>query len=281
MVPVAIGGNHELFFGRTIVVRVLPPVSALELAGVAAPPEPGTQDERDAVRRVLGGIAASRGIAGGGRARRRGTAAGDAKRMTWLTTLLPLTGQPCEPHPDGGCGGPPVIGVEAGPGAIGAGAGQPGPPGPIERRSLGLHLDPDPADPAGERVVQRTHQRGHDPADPAVEHDREHEQHEHPHDAAGHDARASGILARHEGHERERHREQEPDHEHDDRVQRGDDVGGAHGVEPRDGDPVHPRSPRCMALAPVEGRVHHVLRGACLGRSRRSTASHSTPPFTA
>ena len=55
VVAVAIGGNDELFFGRTIVVRVLPPVSALELAGVTAPPEPGSQDERDAVRRLLTG----------------------------------------------------------------------------------------------------------------------------------------------------------------------------------------------------------------------------------
>ena len=86
VVPVAIGGNHELFFGRTIVVRVLPPVSALELAGVAAPPEPGTQDERDAVQRVLGGIAAAVATAVADAHDDAEPPPGTRKRMTWLTT---------------------------------------------------------------------------------------------------------------------------------------------------------------------------------------------------
>jgi 1-acyl-sn-glycerol-3-phosphate acyltransferase len=49
IVAVAIGGNDELFLGRTIVVRVLPPVSARDLCWCGAPPAPGTQDEREAV----------------------------------------------------------------------------------------------------------------------------------------------------------------------------------------------------------------------------------------
>ena len=88
VVPVVLGGNHELFFGRTIVVRVLPAVSALELAGVDRPPEPGTQDERDAVRRVLAGIAtvvASPVVDAHDAAE---PPPGTRKRLTWLTTLF-------------------------------------------------------------------------------------------------------------------------------------------------------------------------------------------------
>ena len=88
VVPVAIGGNHELFFGRTIIVRVLPPVSALELARVVAPPEPGSGEEREAVHRVLDALAAvvaSPVVEAHDAAEPR---PGTRKRMTWLTTLF-------------------------------------------------------------------------------------------------------------------------------------------------------------------------------------------------
>jgi 1-acyl-sn-glycerol-3-phosphate acyltransferase len=88
LVPVVIGGNHELFFGRTIVVRVLPPMSAMELAGVAVPPEPGTQDERDAVRRVLDGIAAAVASPVADAHDAAEPPPGTRKRLTWLTTLF-------------------------------------------------------------------------------------------------------------------------------------------------------------------------------------------------
>jgi 1-acyl-sn-glycerol-3-phosphate acyltransferase len=88
VVPVAIGGNDELFLGRTIVVRVLPPVSALELAGLTAPPEPGTQDERDAVRRVLLGLEAAVAVPVAAVHDAAQPPPGTRKRMTWLTTLF-------------------------------------------------------------------------------------------------------------------------------------------------------------------------------------------------
>jgi 1-acyl-sn-glycerol-3-phosphate acyltransferase len=50
IVPLVLGGAHELYLGRTIILHVLEPVTARQLAGLApdAPlPEPGTPDERD------------------------------------------------------------------------------------------------------------------------------------------------------------------------------------------------------------------------------------------
>ena len=87
VVPIAIGGNHELFFGRTIVVRVLPPdvrpgarrpgraAGARESGGARGRP-PGPRRDRGGVR-------------GPGRrgARRRGAAA-RTRAPTWLTTLF-------------------------------------------------------------------------------------------------------------------------------------------------------------------------------------------------
>jgi 1-acyl-sn-glycerol-3-phosphate acyltransferase len=55
IVPLVLGGNHELYFGRRILLRVLPAMDPLELAGLdpAGPlPLPGTPAERDAVRRL-------------------------------------------------------------------------------------------------------------------------------------------------------------------------------------------------------------------------------------
>ena len=88
VVPVVIGGNHELFFGRTIVIRVLPPVSAPELAGLAAPPEPATQDERAAVHRVLAGITAAVTSPVANAHDAAEPPPGTRKRMTWLTRLF-------------------------------------------------------------------------------------------------------------------------------------------------------------------------------------------------
>jgi 1-acyl-sn-glycerol-3-phosphate acyltransferase len=55
IVPIVVGGNHELFLGRRIVVRVLPPVTARELAGIPAGaplPGAGTREEREAAHAV-------------------------------------------------------------------------------------------------------------------------------------------------------------------------------------------------------------------------------------
>lgn len=61
IVPVVIGGNHELFIGRRIVVRILPPVAARDLAGLApgaVAPHPGTDEERVAAHHVAEGFRA-------------------------------------------------------------------------------------------------------------------------------------------------------------------------------------------------------------------------------
>lgn len=61
VVPVALGGTHLLFRGRTIVVRVLPPVDVASLGGPRAgePPfEPWSAAERAAARRLTSEIQA-------------------------------------------------------------------------------------------------------------------------------------------------------------------------------------------------------------------------------
>ncbi len=61
IVPIVIGGNHELYLGRRIVVRILPPVTARDLAGIAPGarlPAPGSREERDGAHRVADGFLA-------------------------------------------------------------------------------------------------------------------------------------------------------------------------------------------------------------------------------
>jgi 1-acyl-sn-glycerol-3-phosphate acyltransferase len=88
IVPVAIGGNHELFLGRTIVVRVMPPTTALELAALADRPEAGSPEEREAVRRVLDGLGAAFATSVGEVYDAAEPRPGTRKRATWLTTLF-------------------------------------------------------------------------------------------------------------------------------------------------------------------------------------------------
>src|SRR5258706_10793316 len=60
IVPLILGGNHEIYFGRPIVLRVLPSLDPFELAGLApdAPlPEPGSSAERAAVHRLTAALA--------------------------------------------------------------------------------------------------------------------------------------------------------------------------------------------------------------------------------
>jgi 1-acyl-sn-glycerol-3-phosphate acyltransferase len=50
IVPLVLGGAHELYLGRRIILQVLEPVTARELAGLAADaqlPAPGTNEERE------------------------------------------------------------------------------------------------------------------------------------------------------------------------------------------------------------------------------------------
>lgn len=60
IVPIVLGGTHELYLGRRIVLHVLPPLDPLALAGLdpsAELPAPGSTEERDAVHRLLAGLA--------------------------------------------------------------------------------------------------------------------------------------------------------------------------------------------------------------------------------
>lgn len=55
VVPLVIGGNEELYFGRRITLRVLPALDPVALAGLAPGdprPEPGSSAERRATRRL-------------------------------------------------------------------------------------------------------------------------------------------------------------------------------------------------------------------------------------
>ena len=49
IVPVVLAGTHELYRGRRIAIRVLAATTALELAGLSAPPTPGSGDEVAAI----------------------------------------------------------------------------------------------------------------------------------------------------------------------------------------------------------------------------------------
>jgi 1-acyl-sn-glycerol-3-phosphate acyltransferase len=57
IVPVALGGTKELYRGRRIRLRVLPPTTALKLAGLGAAPEPGTPAELEAARHATEALA--------------------------------------------------------------------------------------------------------------------------------------------------------------------------------------------------------------------------------
>ncbi len=62
IVPVVIGGNHELFLGRRIIVRILPPMRPAALAGLRLDdprPTPGSHEERDAAHRLAAAFRAA------------------------------------------------------------------------------------------------------------------------------------------------------------------------------------------------------------------------------
>jgi 1-acyl-sn-glycerol-3-phosphate acyltransferase len=62
ILPFVLGGNHELFWGRRFVLRILPPLDPLALAGLAADgplPEPGSSAERAAAHAIVAGLAAA------------------------------------------------------------------------------------------------------------------------------------------------------------------------------------------------------------------------------
>lgn len=89
IVPLILGGTHELYLGRRFVLRVLPAVTARELGGLAADaplPERGTLAERDLARRITANLAA---LVAGPVAEVHAAAEpppGTRKRWRWLTT---------------------------------------------------------------------------------------------------------------------------------------------------------------------------------------------------
>jgi 1-acyl-sn-glycerol-3-phosphate acyltransferase len=52
IVPMAVAGTKELYLGKRVAVRILPPVDPLMAAGVAAPPPEGSREEREAAHRI-------------------------------------------------------------------------------------------------------------------------------------------------------------------------------------------------------------------------------------
>jgi hypothetical protein len=91
IVPLVLGGNHELFLGRRIVLRILPALDPHELAGLAAggaAPAAGSAEERAAARALTAAFAARVGPALAAVHAAAEPRAGTRKRGRWLTRLF-------------------------------------------------------------------------------------------------------------------------------------------------------------------------------------------------
>ncbi len=91
IVPLVLGGNHELFLGRRVILRALPPLDPFALAGLDQadpPPEPGSPGERAAVRRLLEALAARVAQPVADAHARAEPPPGERKRWRGLTTLF-------------------------------------------------------------------------------------------------------------------------------------------------------------------------------------------------
>ena len=91
IVPLVLGGADELYLGRRIVLRALPPIGWRELAGVAAEaaaPEPGSADEREIARRVTAAAHALTVDSVAAAYREAAPAPGARKTWTGLTRLF-------------------------------------------------------------------------------------------------------------------------------------------------------------------------------------------------
>src|SRR6185503_14637996 len=91
IVPLILGGNDEIYFGRTVVLRVLSPLDPWELAGLApdAPtPEPGSSAERRATRTLTEAFAARVADAVADAHARSVPPPGTRKRGQFLTRLF-------------------------------------------------------------------------------------------------------------------------------------------------------------------------------------------------
>jgi len=91
IVPLVLGGNHELYLGRTIVLRVLPALDPRELAGLGPGeplPEPGSAAERHATHALTAAFAEQVGPALRDVHTRAEPPPGTRKRGLGLTTLF-------------------------------------------------------------------------------------------------------------------------------------------------------------------------------------------------
>lgn len=91
IVPLVLGGTDELYRGRRIVLRVLPPATATELAAPlvdARVPEPGSRAEREAAHAVVSALQERVAAAVAETHRLAEPAAGTRKHWRWLTGLF-------------------------------------------------------------------------------------------------------------------------------------------------------------------------------------------------
>jgi 1-acyl-sn-glycerol-3-phosphate acyltransferase len=92
LLPMVIGGTGELYRGRRLILSVLPPTTAQELAGRpagAALPEAGSHEERDDARRIADAFAEQLAPSVADlHAEIERASAGDRKRWRWLTHWL-------------------------------------------------------------------------------------------------------------------------------------------------------------------------------------------------
>jgi 1-acyl-sn-glycerol-3-phosphate acyltransferase len=89
IVPIVLGGTHELYRGRRFRLEVLPPVTARELAGMVdntALPEPWTRAEREAAHRIAANLHALTADSIATAHLATVLPPGARKRWRWLTT---------------------------------------------------------------------------------------------------------------------------------------------------------------------------------------------------
>jgi 1-acyl-sn-glycerol-3-phosphate acyltransferase len=89
IVPLVIGGTHELYRGRRLVLGVLRPLTWQELADLpagAAPPAPWTSEERRVAHRVTAALHARTAGVVAAAHRAAEPPDGTPRRWTWLTT---------------------------------------------------------------------------------------------------------------------------------------------------------------------------------------------------
>ena len=91
IVPLVLGGTHEIYLGRRIVLRVLSPVTGRELAGLGPDdvlPHSNSREEREAAHRVVEALHARTAEAVASTHRAVEPAPGSRKPLRRLTDLL-------------------------------------------------------------------------------------------------------------------------------------------------------------------------------------------------